>query len=95
MHPYLSLSFLTASLALVVVTCPEAMGPYISSSSEASSRDAAPSLYSPLLSPPRVVVAADVISIRPLLLLLSPSLLMNPFKLVIQTYGNDVTSLLV
>ena len=49
----------------------------------------------PLLSLPCVVGAAVVVSLRPLLLILAPSVLMNPLDLVIQTSGNDVPSLLV
>ena len=48
----------------------------------------------PLLSLPRVVVAATV-SLLPLLLCLAPSLHMNPLNLIIQTSGDDVPSLLV
>ena len=49
----------------------------------------------PLLSLPCVIVASVVVYLIPLLLLLSPSLLMNPLDLVIQTSGNDAPSLLV
>ena len=49
----------------------------------------------PLLSLPCVIVAAVVVSLRLLLLLLAPSLLMYPLDLVIQTSGDDVPSLLV
>ena len=48
----------------------------------------------PLLSLPCIAVTA-VVSLRPLLLLLAPSLLMNRLDLVIQTYGDDNSSLLV
>ena len=48
----------------------------------------------PLLSLPCVVVAA-VVSLRPLVLLLAPSIFMNPLDLVIQTSGDNVSSLLV
>ena len=40
-------------------------------------------------------VAAAIVSLRPLLLLLTPSLLTNPLDLVIQKSGNDVSSFLV
>ena len=49
----------------------------------------------PLLSLSCIFVAAVVVSLRLLLLLLAPSLLMNPPDLVIQTPGNNVSSLLV
>ena len=49
----------------------------------------------PLLYLPRAVVAVVVVSLRPLLLLLSPSILMNPLNLFIQTSGNKVSYLLV
>ena len=49
----------------------------------------------PLLSLPRFAVAAVVVCLRPLLLLIAPSLLMNPLNLVIQTSVDDVPSLLV
>ena len=48
----------------------------------------------PLLSLSRIVVATAV-SLRPLLLLLAPSLLMNPLDIVIQKSGKDFSSLLV
>ena len=48
----------------------------------------------PLLSLPRVAVAA-VVSLRTLLLLFAPSLLMNHLNPVIQTSGDNASSLLV